>query len=128
MSTLVAKFTSTDRETGTEHFIEVYDQPFRDALVARLFRTVARVVEPVAMRLDPVWVRVTHRNGCPNPQPLTRVADGALTDPMCICLPLCARLDYQGYRLAHHNRVRLSNIAVDEVVYEAVGGSPWLLT
>jgi hypothetical protein len=126
VTALVSKFQTTDCETGTQHFIEVYDQPLRNALVARLFLWVSRWMEPVVSRLDPYWHSLTHRRGCPQPQTMTRVADGTQTEPVCICMPLVSNLDYLGYRLARRNRVVLRHFPVDEVIYQAVGsGVPW---
>lgn len=123
MTTLVSKFQSTDGETG--HYIEVYDQPLRNALMARGYHLVARVIEPVAVRLSPYYLRVTHLRGCPHPRSMTRVVDGSQTAPMCLCLPLHALIDYQGYRLTHRNRVTIRHFEVDESVYRAVSTTPW---
>jgi hypothetical protein len=126
VTALVSKFQSSDRETGTQHFIEVYDQPLRNALVARLYLLAGRWIEPVAFRLDPYWYSFTHRKGCPQPKEMTRVSDGAPTEPMCICMPLVSHLDYIGFRLARRNRVVIRHFPVDETIYHAVGsGVPW---
>lgn len=119
MATLLTRGRKIRRDGETTYYVEVYKQPLPRFLAAKAFHTFDMLVGPLAHRLDPLLDALTHRNGCPDMQPMT-TRDGGQTEPMCVCLPFSAKLDYICYNLSRKQRVAVSQIEVTEDAYLAM--------